>query len=126
MLSQEMPPGDEEEFEEAMHEAESDEGEDRELEPQEATRYRAIAARLNYLAPDRVDIQFAVKESARAMSSPRKSHWAMLNIIGRYLIKHTRVVIKFDWQLPQNTVTTYSDSDWAGPGQADCADSKVN
>ena len=38
----------------------------------EATLYRAVAARLNYLAPDRPDIAFSVKEAARAMSAPRQ------------------------------------------------------
>ena len=44
------------------------------LEGAEATQYRAIAARLNYLAPDRMDVQHAVKEAARAMSAPRRTH----------------------------------------------------
>ena len=30
------------------------------LVPEEARKYRAIAARINYVAPDRVDIQYAV------------------------------------------------------------------
>ncbi|MBN71658.1 MAG: hypothetical protein CME32_20555 [Gimesia sp.] len=88
--------------------------EDKELDGGEATKYRAIAARLNYLSPDRVDIQYAVKEAARSMSAPRSSHWAMLTKIGRYLLKHPRMIIKFDWQGKQQTVTAYSDSDWAG------------
>ena len=47
-------------------------GEGQELGPEEATRYRALVARLNYLAMDRADIQFAVKESAKRMSTPRE------------------------------------------------------
>ena len=35
------------------------------LPPREATQYRALAARLNYLALDRQDIQYATKEVAR-------------------------------------------------------------
>ena len=41
------------------------------LEAGEATRYRALVARLNYLALDRPDIQFAVKDAAKRMSAPR-------------------------------------------------------
>ena len=48
------------------------------LGPDEARRYIAVAARLNYLAVDRMDLQFAVKEAARAMSSPKSTHWQML------------------------------------------------
>ena len=40
------------------------------LEAGEATRYRALVARLNYLALDRPDIQYAVKEAAKWMSAP--------------------------------------------------------
>ena len=38
------------------------------LSSADATKYRALAARANYLAQDRVDIQFAVKEIARRMA----------------------------------------------------------
>ena len=40
----------------------------RALEGAEATLYRAIAARLHYLALDRVDIQYCAKEIAKHMS----------------------------------------------------------
>ncbi len=88
--------------------------EDRDLGPDEASRYRALAARLNYLAPDRIDIQYAVKEAARAMSSPKKRHWRMLTKIGRYLVGRPRMIMKFPWQVKQEMVTAYTDSDWAG------------
>ena len=39
------------------------------------TKYRALAARANYLALDRLDIQYAVKECCRGMASPEKRHW---------------------------------------------------
>ena len=38
------------------------------LEAGEATRYRALVARLNCLALDRLDIQYAVNEAARRMA----------------------------------------------------------
>ena len=43
----------------------------RELSASECTQYRAATARCNFLAIDRPDIQFAVKEVSRFMSSPR-------------------------------------------------------
>ena len=46
---------------------------DTELNADDARSYRAIAARLNYISPDRPDIGYAVKESARNMSKPRAS-----------------------------------------------------
>ena len=38
---------------------------------QDATKYRAVTARLNFLAQDRTDIQHATKEVSRCMSAPR-------------------------------------------------------
>ena len=80
----------------------------------EATMYRAVVARLNYIAPDRIDIQYAVKEAARAMSAPKQRDWKALMRIGRYMLGKPRLIMKFEWQAQVNTVSTYSDSDWAG------------
>ena len=44
---------------------------DEELDAASARLYRGVVARLNYIAPDRPDIGFAVKEAARSMSKPR-------------------------------------------------------
>ena len=44
-----------------------DEAEGEKLEPKIASEYRALAARANFLALDRLDIQFAVKEICRGM-----------------------------------------------------------
>ena len=44
------------------------------LELDEARQYRTIATKLNYLAIDKIDIQFVVKEFAWAMNSPKQSH----------------------------------------------------
>ena len=47
-----------------------------ELNPRSASLYRGMVARANYLAQDRSDIRFAVKELCRAMSSPTSKDWA--------------------------------------------------
>ena len=41
----------------------------------EATRFRAVAARANYLAGDRPGIQYAAKELCRRMAKPRSGDW---------------------------------------------------
>ena len=51
----------------------------------EATRFRAVAARANYLSGDRPDIQYAVKEICRRMAKPVKGDWEKLIRLGRYL-----------------------------------------
>ena len=93
---------------------EEDSDENQPLDAEGSRQYRAITARLNYLAADRVDIQYAVKEAARGMSSPTKAGWSLLGKIGRYLKGKPRLVMKFPWQVRQSLVTSYTDSDWAG------------
>ena len=80
----------------------------------EATLYRAVAARLNYLAPDRPDIAFSVKEAARAMPAPKQSHMKMIKKLGKYLKGKPRLVSKFEWQDMPEVLTTFTDSHWAG------------
>ena len=80
----------------------------------ELTRYRSLAARANYLAMDRADLQFAVKELCRQMSRPTASAWRKLIRVGKYLVHRPRLVIDFEWQEVQNMMTTYSDANWAG------------
>ena len=80
----------------------------------EATLYRAVAARLNYLAPDRPDIAYSVKEAARAMSAPKQSHMLKIKKLGKYLKGRPRLVSLFKWQALPKLVTTFTDSDWAG------------
>ncbi len=92
---------------------EGDEDEE-EMTKEDAREYRAIVARLNYIASDRPDIQFAVKETARNMSSPKKRDWPAVKRIGKYLKGRPRLVLKYNWQSQLNTVVTYTDSDWAG------------
>ena len=87
---------------------------EQELEREDARKYRGIVARVNYLAPDRMDIGFAVKEVARSMARPIECDWAKLKRIGRYLIGRPRLISHFAWQPMCSTVTAYTDSDWAG------------
>ncbi len=91
-----------------------DDKEDPPMGSKDATRYRAIVARLNYMAADRLDIQYAVKEVARNMSTPRQSHWSALRRIGLYLQGRPRLVMKYPWQKSLSMAVTYTDSDWAG------------
>ena len=55
-----------------------------------SSKYRQLAARLNFLARDRCDIQYATKELAKAMSKPHESDWERLKIMGRYLLGRPR------------------------------------
>ena len=81
---------------------------------EDARAYRGLAARANYLAQDRPEIQYAVKEAARRMSSPAEEDWLLLKRLGRYLVGAPRVILTFEWQETPGLINGYSDSDWAG------------
>ena len=85
-----------------------------EMNPQDASLYRAITARINFLAQDRSDLQFASKESSRRMATPRIKYWLLVKRVGRYLAGRPRAVSTFRWQDPTSIIMAYADSDWAG------------
>ena len=85
-----------------------------ELDSEQATEYRALAARANYLAADRMDIQFATKEICRTMSKPTVGDRRKLKRLAKYLLGATRVVSVMDFQGPSDELDGFSDSDWAG------------
>ena len=89
-------------------------GEGELLGPEAATRFRGVVARLNYLSADRADLQYAVKEAAKRMATPRIPDVKLLKRIGRYLKGAPRVVQLFVWQKHPTELTAYVDSDWAG------------
>ena len=64
------------------------------------TQFRSLAARCNFFASDRVDIQFACKEIGRRMT------W--------YLKAHPRMIVEFKYQLVPQHVTTRVDTEYAG------------
>ena len=87
---------------------------DVEITGEDATRFRGVAARCNYLAFDRPDIQFATKEICREMSKPTTGSLRRLKRLGQYLKGKPRLVWNFDMQSECTTIDIYSDSDWAG------------
>ena len=79
------------------------------LTEKESTNYRASAARCKHLSPDRPDIAFAVEELARAMSQPTRGDLQRLKRIARYPKGNPGLVMQYEWQPMQTTVTIYSD-----------------
>ncbi len=77
------------------------------------TQFRALAARANYLAQDRPDIQFATKEVCRAMSDPSDHDWDKMKRIVRYLKGRPRMVYKMKWQQMWSKYDVFSDANWA-------------
>ena len=91
-----------------------DKMEDQELGKTEATRYRRAAARINYMALDRLDIGFAAKEVSRCMAKPKTGDVVRIKRVIRYLRGAKRIINKFKWQEPVTEMNVYTDSDWAG------------
>ena len=88
---------------------------DEEMSAKDASRYRAIAARVNYLAADRPDLLFAAKGVCKHMAVPRIGDWEALKRIGRYLKGKPRMVQAFGWADPGDCeIVCFADSDWAG------------
>ena len=87
--------------------------EDKPLSTDAHTAFRALAARANYLAQDRIDVQFSAKEVCRFMSSPTDTADAALKRLGRFLLGHKRVVYSYPFQKADG-IDVYSDTDWSG------------
>ena len=91
-----------------------EEEDDEPLPPHEHKKYQALVARANYLAQDRSDIQFAVKELARTMSSPTRGSWKGLVKLGKYLKTHNRSGYSYPYQDHPKELVVWTDTDYAG------------
>ena len=58
-----------------------------EINASDATAYRGLAARLNFLAQDSPILQFAVKKVLETMSKPRGADWLKLSRAAKYLVE---------------------------------------
>jgi hypothetical protein len=76
--------------------------------------YQSLSARLNYLALDRADIQYSVKELMRKMSKPNIEDVKSLKRVARYLLGAPRLCQIFSWQRMPREIKVYVDSDFAG------------
>ena len=72
-----------------------------------------MVARANFVAQDRLDIQYAVKELSNDMSAPKGSSWQKLKKMIRYLEGRPRYVIKYGNQNTVHAAKGFCDSDWA-------------
>jgi len=86
---------------------------DKPLQKGTETAFRGSSARANYLAQDRVDVQYASKEVCRWMSAPTEQSWIALKRLGRFLGGLPRLVYTYPWQ-HVDAIDVYVDTDWAG------------
>lgn len=84
------------------------------LNEHQATSYRALAARANYLALDRPDIAFAAKELCRQFAKPTRQAFLNLKHLVRYLVHQPRLAWQFNYEDNPREMTTFVDTDFAG------------
>ena len=87
------------------------------LSPADATTFRALSARANYLSQDRADIGFSPKEVCREIVIPNRNSQGKLKRVCRLLAGKPRLVHQYNWgtgskltRLPRFFV----DTDFAG------------
>ena len=86
------------------------------LNQSEATLFRALAARANYLALDRPECAFATKELCRFFATPTKTGVEQLKRLIRYLANAPRLVWKFGFHhdASASDLNVFVDTDFAG------------
>ena len=87
-----------------------------ELSPQDATTFRALSARGNFLSQDRADISYSSKELCRDFAIPNKKSHEKLKRLVRYLAGQPRLIHMYPWQDIEeaSTLNVYVDTDFAG------------
>jgi hypothetical protein len=90
---------------------------DHPLGPEDHSLYRTVVGKLLYIAHERPDMQYAVKEASRHLSSPTEEDMKELKKLARYLAGTMDVVLVLDVDMSDTmgsvTVKGCSDSDWA-------------
>ena len=62
-----------------------EEGDEEDMEREEAKTFRGLAARMNYLAQDSPDLQYPAKEVSREMARPKRGAWRRLKKVVKYV-----------------------------------------
>ena len=88
------------------------------LPPADATMFRQLSARTNFLSQDRADINFSTKELCREFCQPNQKSYARLKRVVRYLVGLPRLVYQYQFiekgcPAP-DSIDLYVDTDFAG------------
>ena len=86
------------------------------LGPEECQTYRALAARVNYIAQDNPCIQYSAKEICQHMANPAVEHFAKTKKLARFIVGVKSARLCYAWQSEAEALhmKIYADSDWAG------------
>ena len=89
------------------------EEEDDLLTGEELKLFQSVAARFHFLAMDKPDLMYSVKELMREMASPRTRDLIALKRVARYTIEHPRMACKYLTLLDSN-IEYFGDANFAG------------
>ena len=84
-----------------------------------AELYRTVVGKCMWVAPQRPDISFTVKELARYVRSPTQTQWTMLKKLVRFLsgTKYSCFALQLKRQISEGQLVCQTDASWAsGPG----------
>ena len=81
---------------------------------EELKLFQSVAARFNFLAMDRPDLLYSVKELMRKMASPRAQDIIALKRVARYTIKYPRMACRYPWTPLDSNIEVFGDANFAG------------
>ena len=84
------------------------------LNPTDATEFKALSARANFLSQHRPDLAFASKELCRRFAAPTTTSMRKLVSLIKYLSGTPKTVYKYEWQQLPSATETFCDTDFAG------------
>ena len=84
------------------------------LVDEEVRRFRSALMRAAYIAQDRPDIAYSVKEIAKAMMTPTTEDMEKLRRVIRYMKGRPTIKLRYGWQALPTKIVVKSDSDHAG------------
>ena len=96
------------------HPLEEIEEEDDLLAGEELKLFPSVAARFNFLAMDRPDLLYSVKELMQKMASPRTVDLIALKRVVRYTIKYPRMACKYQWTPLDSKIEVFGDANFTG------------
>ena len=79
----------------------------------EASQFRRLAAKLNYLSLDRPDIRYGTSLVCAAASQPRLGDMTRLKRIARFLVGKPLLWTYFRWGVSGSRLYAFTDADWA-------------
>ena len=95
--------------------AQRNDSDDKPLEEDRRHRFRRTVGRLMWVAPERPDLSFSVKEMARRVQAPTEGDWGTLKRILRYIrgTMTAELHLKLNVDMSDDEVLAVTDASWA-------------